>query len=85
MIGSSVVAKRYAQALFDLAGEEKDYIKFQSELKEMNSLIDGASDLKEFFVNPVFEDARKEGRADRGFKENFYIAFDAELSEASGR
>ena len=59
MIGSSVVAKRYAQALFDLAGEEKDYIKFQGELKEMNSLIDGAADLKEFFINPVFEDAEK--------------------------
>ena len=59
MIGSGVVAKRYAQALFDLAGEEKDYIKFNSELKEMNSLIDGAPDLKEFFINPVFEDAEK--------------------------
>jgi len=59
LIGSGVVAKRYAQALFDLAGGEKDYIKFHSELKEMNSIIDGASDLKEFFVNPVFEDAEK--------------------------
>jgi F-type H+-transporting ATPase subunit delta len=57
--GSGVVAKRYAQALFDLAGGEKEYIKFHSELKEMNSIIDGSSDLKEFFVNPVFEDAEK--------------------------
>ncbi len=59
MIGSSVVAKRYAQALFELAGEEKDYIKFQGELKDMNALIDGAPDLKEFFINPVFEDGEK--------------------------
>ena len=59
MIGSSVVAKRYAQALFDLAGEEKDYIKYQGELKAMNALVDSTPALKEFFVNPVFEDAEK--------------------------
>jgi F-type H+-transporting ATPase subunit delta len=59
LIGSSVVAKRYAQALFDLAGEEKDYMKFQGELKTMNSLIEGSRDLKEFFGNPVFEDSEK--------------------------
>lgn len=59
MIGNGVIAKRYAQALFDLAGDEKDYIKFHGELNEMKSIIDGAADLKEFFVNPVFEDAEK--------------------------
>jgi len=59
LIGSGVVAKRYAQALFDLAGGEKDYIKFNDELKEMNSIVDGVSALKEFFVNPVFEDGEK--------------------------
>lgn len=59
MIGSGVVAKRYAQALFDLAGGEQDYIKFNSELKEMNSIMEGIADLKEFFINPVFEDSEK--------------------------
>ncbi|EJF91486.1 F0F1 ATP synthase subunit delta [Bartonella tamiae] len=50
----SVVAKRYAGALFDLAHEAKCVDDVEKELSSCLSLIESNSDLKRFIFSPVF-------------------------------
>jgi F-type H+-transporting ATPase subunit delta len=56
---SSNIAKRYARAFFEIAGEDKQYEKYFSELQSVVSLIDGNTDLKEFLSNPIFDQSDK--------------------------
>ncbi|MDD2672421.1 MAG: ATP synthase F1 subunit delta [Syntrophales bacterium] len=51
----SGVAKCYAQALFDIAGEEKRYEAYHEEMKRFSSLLEENINLKEFFANPIFD------------------------------
>ncbi len=52
---SSNVAKRYARAFFDVAGEEKKYEEYYRELQRFTCLMNENSNLRDFFINPVFD------------------------------
>lgn len=58
MIGSSI-AKRYAKAFFEIAGEENRYEHYYDELSRFSSLLDQNRNLSEFLDNPVFGQADK--------------------------
>ena len=52
---TSGIAKRYAQALFDIAEEEKKYEDYYKELKQFSTIIRENANLHDFFANPVFD------------------------------
>lgn len=56
---TSEIAKRYAQALFDIAAEENKYQDYYLELKKFASVLNENANLKEFFANPVFDKDEK--------------------------
>ena len=56
---SSNIAKRYARAFFEIAGEEARYEAYHQELDRFSELMKENSDLSEFLANPVFEQADK--------------------------
>ena len=56
---SSNVARRYARAFFDVAGEEKRYEGYYHELHRFTAVVAENSDLKDFFANPMFDKADK--------------------------
>jgi F-type H+-transporting ATPase subunit delta len=58
LIGSDI-AKRYAKALFQIAQEEKVIEETYNELKNFSSVLEENKNLKEFFANPVFDQADK--------------------------
>jgi F-type H+-transporting ATPase subunit delta len=58
LIGSSI-AKRYAKAFFDIAGEEDSYEKYYDELKSFSSILAESKSLKDFLSDPVFDQADK--------------------------
>ena len=58
MIGSGI-AKRYAKAFFNIAGEGDNYEKYYSELKSFSSVLEGNESLKEFLANPIFDQGDK--------------------------
>jgi F-type H+-transporting ATPase subunit delta len=56
---NSGIAKRYAKAFFDIAGEDKLYEKYYEELSGFARIVQGDKKLKEFLANPIFEQAEK--------------------------
>ena len=58
MIGSGI-AKRYAKAFFEVAGEENNYEKYYSELGSFSSIIEENEGLRDFLANPVFDQEAK--------------------------
>ncbi len=56
---SSNVARRYAQAFFAVAGEEKRYEEYYQELHRFTALMADNRNLKDFFDNPMFHKADK--------------------------
>ena len=58
MIGSGI-AKRYAKAFFDIAGEEGNYENYYDELKSFSSILEESKKLEDFLSDPVFEQADK--------------------------
>ncbi len=58
MIGSGI-AKRYARAFFEVAGEEDNYEKYYSELGSFSSIIEENEGLRDFLANPVFDQEAK--------------------------
>jgi F-type H+-transporting ATPase subunit delta len=56
---NSNIAKRYAKAFFEIAGEDKQYEKYYGELQAVATIIDGNKDLKEFLSNPIFDQSDK--------------------------
>ncbi len=52
---TSGIAKRYAQALFDIAKEENRYLDYYNELKQFSAILDQNENLRDFFSNPVFD------------------------------
>ena len=52
---TSEIAKRYAQALFDIAAEENKYEEYYRELKQFSAVLKDNESLNEFFANPVFD------------------------------
>ena len=51
----SDVAKRYSQALFEIAEEEKNYEKYFEDLGKFSAVLEKNENLREFLFNPVFE------------------------------
>jgi F-type H+-transporting ATPase subunit delta len=56
---NSGIAKRYARAFFDIAGEDKLFEKYYEELSGFARIVQGDKNLKEFLANPVFNQAEK--------------------------
>jgi F-type H+-transporting ATPase subunit delta len=56
---SSNIAKRYAQAFFEIAGEEKRYGEFYGELGRFSSILRENRSLSEFLANPIFDQPDK--------------------------
>ncbi|OPY91178.1 MAG: ATP synthase subunit delta [Syntrophus sp. PtaU1.Bin208] len=56
---NSGIAKRYARAFFDIAGEDKLYEQYYDELNGFARIVQGDKNLKEFLANPVFDQAEK--------------------------
>ncbi|WAW15071.1 F0F1 ATP synthase subunit delta [Peptostreptococcus equinus] len=62
------VATRYAQALFDLADEEKKISEIYQELTEILSLINSNSELKDVLKSPFVTKEEKRNIADQIFE-----------------
>jgi F-type H+-transporting ATPase subunit delta len=58
LIGSSI-AKRYAKAFFEIAGEENRYEQYYEELSRFSSVLAQNKNLSEFLDNPIFDQADK--------------------------
>jgi F-type H+-transporting ATPase subunit delta len=58
LIGSTV-AKRYAQAFFEIAEEEKKLEEYYRELNAINEIIEGNDELQAFLSNPIVEQKDK--------------------------
>lgn len=51
---SSTIAKRYARAFFEIAGEEKRYEEYYRELGRFSAVFRENKSLEEFLANPIF-------------------------------
>lgn len=58
---SSVIAKRYALAFFDLGREMSDVERIRRDLQEIARLIDVSAELVQFFDNPVIPPEKRVG------------------------
>jgi F-type H+-transporting ATPase subunit delta len=58
-LSSSNLAKRYAQAFFEIAGEEKDLEAYGRELDRFADLLKDHRELHEFLANPVADQPEK--------------------------
>ncbi len=56
---SSTIAKRYARAFFQIAGEEKRYEDYYRELRSFSAVLRENKNLSEFLANPVFDQPDK--------------------------
>ena len=52
---SSNIAKRYARAFFEIAGEEKRYEEYYGEMSRFSAVLQANRNLSEFLANPVFD------------------------------
>jgi F-type H+-transporting ATPase subunit delta len=56
---SSSIAKRYARAFFEIAGEEKRYEEYYRELGRFSAILKENKNLVEFLANPIFDQRSK--------------------------
>ena len=56
---SSNIAKRYARAFFEIAKEDKKFEVYYNELTLFGSMLRENKNLKELFLNPVFDQVGK--------------------------
>lgn len=56
---SSSIAKRYARAFFEIAKEDQKYEIYYNELTLFSSIIEENENLKELFLNPIFDQDEK--------------------------
>jgi F-type H+-transporting ATPase subunit delta len=56
---SSNIAKRYAQAFFEIAGQEKRYEEYYRELDLFSTVLRENGNLSEFLSNPVVDQPEK--------------------------
>ncbi len=62
---TSGIAKRYARAFFEIAGEEKRYEEYFRELAGFSAILRQNKGLNEFLANPVFDQPDKRAVVDR--------------------
>jgi F-type H+-transporting ATPase subunit delta len=58
-LSSSDISKRYSDALFDIAKEEKNYEKYFDDLKRFSAILEENANLREVLYNPIFEKDEK--------------------------
>lgn len=51
--GKSVLSRRYARAVFELASEQKNLKEINKDLSEINNMISSSDDLKKIISSPV--------------------------------
>jgi F-type H+-transporting ATPase subunit delta len=56
---SNPIAKRYARAFFEIAGEQKRYEEYGRELDRFSAVLKGNEGLRGFLANPVVDQADK--------------------------
>ncbi len=56
---SSNIAKRYARAFFEIAGEEKRFEEYYQELRGFSTVLQENRNPSEFLANPVFDQTDK--------------------------
>ena len=61
---SSTIAKRYARAFFEIAGEEKRYEEYYRELGRFSAVFRENKSLEEFLANPIFAQPDKKAVVD---------------------
>lgn len=61
---SSNISKRYARAFFAIAAEDQKYEEYYNELNLFSSVIEENKQLKELFLNPIFDQDEKRGVVD---------------------
>ena len=61
---SSTIAKRYARAFFEIAGEEKRYEEYYRELGRFSAVLRENKSLEEFLANPIFAQPDKKAVVD---------------------
>jgi F-type H+-transporting ATPase subunit delta len=57
----SAAAKRYAKAVFDLAGESGELEKVTTEFRSVGALIEGNTELSAVLSNPMVDPAQRKG------------------------
>jgi F-type H+-transporting ATPase subunit delta len=57
----SAAAKRYAKAVFDLAGESGELEKVTAEFRSVGALIEGNRELSSALANPMVEPGQRKG------------------------
>jgi len=61
---SSNISKRYARAFFAIAAEDQKYEEYYNELNLFSSVIEENNQLKELFLNPIFDQDEKRSVVD---------------------
>jgi F-type H+-transporting ATPase subunit delta len=61
---TSNIAKRYARAFFEIAGEQERYEEYGRELERFAAVLKENSSLSEFLSNPVFDQPDKKAVVD---------------------
>lgn len=61
---SSNISKRYARAFFAIAAEDQKYEVYYNELKLFSSVVEENNNLKELFLNPIFDQHEKKAVVD---------------------
>ena len=82
---SSNIAKRYARAFFEIAGEEKRYEEFYRELGRFSAVLKENKNLSEFLANPVFDQPDKKAVLESVLEKIRGFPADRQFSETAGR
>ncbi|EGQ26650.1 ATP synthase F1 sector delta subunit [Sporosarcina newyorkensis 2681] len=83
-MSQSVIAKRYAVALFDAAQEKQQALAVQTDLKELKKIFEGEKELSEMLISPKFSIQKKKQLIGQFFSEanllvlnTLYVLIDA--------
>lgn len=87
-----IVAKRYSQALFELAQNDEELGQFFNDLKSINTTIDQSVELKTFLSHPAFNNETKkeiikeifEGKINKNILNFLYVLIDRNRIYALG-
>ena len=63
-MNTGTIARRYAQAFFEVAREDNRYEEYYGELRNFSALLEESKSLREFLANPIFDRADKKAVTD---------------------